>query len=210
MRAIVQSRYGPPAQVLRVAEAERPAIKDDQVLVRVRAASVHADIWHSVTGTPYSWRMMFGWRAPRHPVPGTDLAGVVESVGTRVTRFKPGEEVFGQTVRSFAIGNGGAFAEPLIAQTSGETSPGRSAEPSMYMSGRSSDKWTRISRTANERFRSCKRRGRLSNSSGHPPVLHPRRHTPASIQSIRCAAKPVNTHQPKTPCSILTRTSSTS
>jgi len=54
---------------------------------------------------------MLGWRSPRHPVPGTDLAGVVESVGTRVTRFKPGDEVFGETLRGFGLANGGAFAE---------------------------------------------------------------------------------------------------
>ena len=83
--------------------------------MRVRAASVHADIWHSVTGRPYSWRLMTGWWAPKRPVPGTDLAGVVESVGARVTRFKPGDEVFGLTVRGFGIGNGGAFAEYAAA-----------------------------------------------------------------------------------------------
>lgn len=111
MRAIVQNKYGPPSEVLRLAEIPRPAIAEDEVLVRVRAAAVHADLWHAVTGRPYSWRFMLGWRAPKHPVPGTDLAGVVESVGTRVTRFKPGDEVFGETLRSFGLGNGGAFAE---------------------------------------------------------------------------------------------------
>jgi len=111
MRAIVQDKYGPPSEVLRLAEIPRPAIAQDEVLVRVRAASVHADLWHAVTGRPYSWRFMLGWRSPRHPVPGTDLAGVVESVGTRVTRFKPGDEVFGETLRGFGLANGGAFAE---------------------------------------------------------------------------------------------------
>jgi NADPH:quinone reductase-like Zn-dependent oxidoreductase len=115
MRAIVQSQYGPTSEVLRVAEIERPTIADDQVLVRVRAACVHADLWHAVTGRPYSWRFMLGWRAPRRPVPGTDLAGVVESVGGRVTRFKPGDEVFGSTMRSFGLANGGAFAEYAAA-----------------------------------------------------------------------------------------------
>ncbi|MBZ5676902.1 MAG: NAD(P)-dependent alcohol dehydrogenase [Acidobacteriia bacterium] len=111
MRAIVQNKYGPPADVLRLAEIPRPAIAEDEVLVRVRAAAVHADLWHAVTGRPYSWRFMLGWRAPKRPVPGTDLAGVVESVGARVTRFKPGDEVFGETLRSFGLSNGGAFAE---------------------------------------------------------------------------------------------------
>jgi len=111
MRAIVQSKYGPPSEVLRLEEIPRPAIAVDEVLVRVRAASLDADLWHSVTGTPYYWRLMSGLRAPKRPVPGTDLAGVIESVGTRVTRFKPGDEVFGATVRGFQPGNGGAFAE---------------------------------------------------------------------------------------------------
>lgn len=115
MRAVVQTRYGPPAEVLRLGEVDRPTIKEDQVLVRVRAACVHADLWHSVTGTPYSWRPMLGWLAPRHPVPGTDLAGIVESAGGHVTRFKPGDEVFGGTMPGFAIGNRGAFAEYAAA-----------------------------------------------------------------------------------------------
>ncbi len=111
MRAIVQSKYGPPSEVLRVADIPQPAIAEDEVLVRVHAAAVHADLWHAVTGTPYSWRFMTGWRAPKRPVPGTDLAGVVESVGTRVTSFKPGDEVFGTTMRRFMLTNGAAFAE---------------------------------------------------------------------------------------------------
>ena len=95
MKAIVQDKYGPPGDVLTLREIDKPVAGDDEVLVRVRAAAVHADLWHSVTGRPYSWRLMTGWRAPKRPVPGTDLAGVVESVGARVTRFKPGDEVFG-------------------------------------------------------------------------------------------------------------------
>ena len=69
--------------------------------MRVRATSVHADVWHSVTGYPYSWRLMSGWRVPKHAVPGSDVASVVESVRTRVTRFLPGDEVFAQTMRGF-------------------------------------------------------------------------------------------------------------
>jgi len=115
MRAIVQDKYGPPSEVLRLAEIPRPAIAEDEVLVHVLAASVHADIWHSVTGRPYSWRLMTGWWPPKRPVPGTDIAGIVESVGARVTRFKQGDEVFGLTVRGFGIGNGGAFAEYAAA-----------------------------------------------------------------------------------------------
>ena len=111
MKAVIQSKYGPPEEVLSVGEVDKPAAGDSEVLVRVRAAAVHADLWHAVTGRPYSWRFMLGWRAPKRPVPGTDLAGVVESVGARVTRFKPGDEVFGETLHGFGLSNGGAFAE---------------------------------------------------------------------------------------------------
>jgi NADPH:quinone reductase-like Zn-dependent oxidoreductase len=115
MRAVVQSKYGPPAEVLRLADVPKPPFADDEVLVRVRAACVHADLWHSVTGKPYVWRLMMGWRAPKRPVPGTDLAGIVEAVGARVTRFKPGDEVFGASTRGLALGNWGAFAEIAAA-----------------------------------------------------------------------------------------------
>jgi len=111
MKAIVQDKYGSPGDVLTVQEIDKPAIAEDEVLVRVHAAAVHADLWHAVTGRPYSWRFMLGWRAPKRRVPGTDLAGVVESVGTKVSRFKPGDEVFGQALRSFGLSNAGAFAE---------------------------------------------------------------------------------------------------
>jgi NADPH:quinone reductase-like Zn-dependent oxidoreductase len=115
MKAIIQHKYGPTHEVLSLGEIDKPVPGDDEVLVRVRAAAVHADLWHAVTGRPYSWRFMLGWRAPKRPVPGTDLAGVVESVGPRVTRFKPGDEVFGETLRSFGLSNGGAFAEYAAA-----------------------------------------------------------------------------------------------
>jgi len=111
MKAVVQDSYGEPGQVLRVRDIPMPAVGDGHVLVRVRAASMHPDIWHAVTGLPYVFRLMwFGVRRPKFPVPGTDLAGVVESVGRAVTRFKAGDEVFGE---STAVGwtNGGAFAE---------------------------------------------------------------------------------------------------
>ena len=115
MKAIVQYKYGSPGDVLTLAEIAKPAIAEDEVLVRVRAAAVHADLWHAVTGRPYSWRLMLGWRAPKRPVPGTDLAGVVESVGARVSRFKAGDEVYGETLRSFGLSNRGAFAEYAAA-----------------------------------------------------------------------------------------------
>ena len=115
MKAIVQERYGSP-DVLELREIDRPNVEDDQVLVRVRAASVHADVWHAVHGVPYVLRIMgSGLRAPKHRVPGTDLAGHVESVGRNVTRFRPGDEVFGQTLTANLWRNGGAFAEYATA-----------------------------------------------------------------------------------------------
>jgi NADPH:quinone reductase-like Zn-dependent oxidoreductase len=111
MKAIVQDRYG-SADVLELREIDRPTARDDEVLVRVHAASVHADVWHAMKGVPYVLRAMgSGSRAPKHRVPGTDLAGVVESAGTNVTRFRPGDEVFGLSLSANLWRNGGAFAE---------------------------------------------------------------------------------------------------
>jgi NADPH:quinone reductase-like Zn-dependent oxidoreductase len=111
MKAIVQDRYGPP-DVLELRDIDQPLAADDEVLVRVRAASVHADVWHAMNGVPYVLRVMgSGLRAPKHRVPGTDLAGLVESVGTNVTRFRSGDEVFGQSLLANLWRNGGALAE---------------------------------------------------------------------------------------------------
>jgi NADPH:quinone reductase-like Zn-dependent oxidoreductase len=102
MQAIVQDRYG-SADVLRLAPIARPAIGDNDVLVRVRAASVHIGDWHVMTGLPYLLRVVgFGLRAPKARVRGIDLAGRVEAVGQSVTRFQAGDEVFGTCEGSFA------------------------------------------------------------------------------------------------------------
>jgi NADPH:quinone reductase-like Zn-dependent oxidoreductase len=112
MRAVVQTGYGKPSEVLEVRELDPPPVGDDEVLVRVRAASVHPDVWHVVTGLPRVLRMMgSGLRRPRDVVPGTDMAGQVESVGSRATRFRPGDEVFGETRLGMQWRNGGAYAE---------------------------------------------------------------------------------------------------
>jgi NADPH:quinone reductase-like Zn-dependent oxidoreductase len=126
MKAIVQDRYG-SADVLELREIDRPTAKDGDVLVRVRAASVHADVWHATRGVPYVLRIMgSGVRAPKHRVPGTDLAGVVESVGTNVTRFRPGDEVFGQSLLANLWRNGGALAEyAAVPQAMLEWKPAR-------------------------------------------------------------------------------------
>lgn len=112
MRAVIHIGYGQPEEVLTVQDIPVPEIEDEEVLVKVQAASVHADVWHAVTGMPYAYRIFgMGLFKPRSPVPGTDLSGVVESVGKAVKRFKPGDEVFGESHAGVSIKNGGAYAE---------------------------------------------------------------------------------------------------
>lgn len=95
MRAIVQDRYG-STDVLELRDIDKPAIADDEVLLRVHAAGVDRGVWHLMTGLAYPIRLAgYGVRAPKTPVPGSDVAGVVEAVGKDVTRFRPGDEVFG-------------------------------------------------------------------------------------------------------------------
>ena len=102
MKAIVQDTYG-GTEVLALREIEKPAIADDQVLVAVEAAGVDQGVWHLMSGLPYMVRIMgFGLRAPKLPVRGTEVAGRVEAVGSTVTRFRPGDEVFGVCEGSFA------------------------------------------------------------------------------------------------------------
>ncbi len=116
LQAVNQRAYGDPSDVLALEEIPVPAIADDEVLVRVQASSVHPDVWHVVTGQPRVLRLMgSGLRAPNVRVPGTDLAGVVEAVGSAVTRFQPGDAVFGETIRGQQWKNGGAWAEYAAA-----------------------------------------------------------------------------------------------
>lgn len=102
MKAIVQDRYGSP-DVLELREIDRPVMGDDDLLVRVHAAAVDPGVWHLMTGLPYLARVMgFGFRRPKVRVRGMDVAGRVEAVGGNVTRFKPGDEVFGTCDGAFA------------------------------------------------------------------------------------------------------------
>ncbi|MDI5939148.1 NAD(P)-dependent alcohol dehydrogenase [Micromonospora sp. DH15] len=94
MRAAVQHRYGPPS-VLTSSEVGRPLPGRNDVLVQVGAASVHPGDYFVMTGKPYVVRLVFGFRRPRHGIPGRDLAGVVAAVGKDVTALRPGDEVFG-------------------------------------------------------------------------------------------------------------------
>jgi NADPH:quinone reductase-like Zn-dependent oxidoreductase len=103
MKAIVQDKYGAPRDVLELREIDKPLIKDDEVLVRVHAAGVDRGVWHLITGLPYPIRLAgYGLRAPKTPVPGMDVAGIVEAIGDKVNRFQPGDEVFGIGKGSFA------------------------------------------------------------------------------------------------------------
>ena len=102
MRAIVQNTYG-TADVLRLARVTRPQIAADEVLVQVRAAGLDRGTWHLMSGQPYLLRVLgFGFRAPKNPVPGLDVAGTVVAVGSAVTGFSTGDEVFGISRGSFA------------------------------------------------------------------------------------------------------------
>src|SRR6059058_5221064 len=102
MKAVVYCNYGVPN--LKFQEIEKPTPADDQLLIKVRAASVNPLDWHFIEGTPYFMRAMgVGLRKPKDTRLGVDFAGTVEAVGKNVTKFKPGDEVFG--------GRTGAFAE---------------------------------------------------------------------------------------------------
>jgi NADPH:quinone reductase-like Zn-dependent oxidoreductase len=102
MKAIVQDEYGSP-DVLELRDIDIPEIADDEVLVHVHAAGVGRDVWHVMAGLPYPIRLAgYGLRAPKNPVIGSDVAGVVETVGKDVSRFQPGDEVFGIGKGSYA------------------------------------------------------------------------------------------------------------
>jgi NADPH:quinone reductase-like Zn-dependent oxidoreductase len=108
MKAVVYTDYGSP-EVLEIRDVKKPAPNDDQILIKVRAASVNPLDWHFMEGTPYIMRAMgVGLRKPKDPRLGVDMAGQVEAVGKNVTQFKPGDEVFG--------GKTGAFAEYVCAR----------------------------------------------------------------------------------------------
>ena len=101
MQAVVQDTYG-TASVLQSREIPRPVIGEGEVLVRVRAAGVNPADWAVMRGLPYVARPVYGMRRPKQPVRGMDVAGIVEAVGTGVTRFKAGDEVFGSSRGSYA------------------------------------------------------------------------------------------------------------
>src|SRR5271170_7271106 len=109
MKAAVYTRYGPP-DVIEITDIEKPVLKDNEVLIEVRAASINPLDWHFMRGTPYGVRIVAGLRKPKVTQLGVDVAGQVEAVGGNVTQFKPGDQVFGTCK--------GAFAEYACARES--------------------------------------------------------------------------------------------
>jgi NADPH:quinone reductase-like Zn-dependent oxidoreductase len=130
MKAVMARQYGSP-DVLRIEEVEPPLLGPDQVLVRVRAASVNAYDWHMLRGRPYLARLTDGFRRPKEPRVGLDAAGVVEAVGADVDWARPGDNAFGSRSGAFAelVGGGNfvrmpaglSFAEAASLPTAGTT-----------------------------------------------------------------------------------------
>ena len=110
VKAITYCDYG-TAEVLRLEGIEKPVPADDQILVRIAAAAINPLDWHYMRGSPYAMRLMSGLRRPKELRLGVDYSGTVEAVGRKVTRFKPGDAVFG--------GRTGALAEYVVARESG-------------------------------------------------------------------------------------------
>jgi NADPH:quinone reductase-like Zn-dependent oxidoreductase len=111
MKAVVRRCYGPP-DVLRLEDIEKPTPADNQVLIRIRAAAVNPFDWHYMRGKPYLMRIDAGFGTPKNPRLGVDYSGTIEAVGSNVSRFKPGDDVFG--------GKFGALAEYVTAAEDGQ------------------------------------------------------------------------------------------
>ena len=110
MKAIVYHRYGPP-DLLALEEVDKPTPKDDEILLKVHAVSVNDWDWGLLHGTPFANRLMSGLLKPKKKILGSDVAGRVEAVGKGVSRFRPGDEVFGDL-----SGHWGGFAEYVCAR----------------------------------------------------------------------------------------------
>ena len=111
MKAMIYTQYGSP-DVLQLKEIAKPTPKADEVLIKVEAAANNAADWHLLRGDPFLLRLAYGLRAPKKTILGADVAGRVEAVGSQVTQFKPGDEVFGDV----SGGGFGAFAEYVCAK----------------------------------------------------------------------------------------------
>ena len=104
MKAVTRSKYGGP-EILHLEEVEKPALKDNCILVKVLANSANPADWHIIRGKPFFARFSSGLFKPADKIPGADFSGVVEETGSNVTHFKAGDRVFGEILQ------GGAFAE---------------------------------------------------------------------------------------------------
>ncbi len=104
MKAFTKTTYGGP-EILRLEEVELPSLKEDHLLIKIIANSANPADWHIIRGKPYFARFTFGLFKPKDKIPGADFAGIVEKTGNKVTRFKVGDKVFGESLK------GGAFAE---------------------------------------------------------------------------------------------------
>ncbi|HXT72818.1 MAG TPA: NAD(P)-dependent alcohol dehydrogenase [Candidatus Angelobacter sp.] len=102
MKAAIYTKYGPPGDVVQIADVEKPVPKDNEALIKVRAASINPLDWRFMRGKPVLGRLLFGLRKPKITRLGVDVAGQVEAVGRNVTQFKPGDEVFGVCRGAFA------------------------------------------------------------------------------------------------------------
>lgn len=113
MRAMVYDRYGEPDEVLEMRQVPVPVVGDHEVLVRVQAVAVNPLDWHLHRGKPYLARLSQGMRRPKRSIPGNDVAGTVEAVGSAVTEFEIGDQVFGEST------DGGGFAEYVAVSEDG-------------------------------------------------------------------------------------------
>jgi NADPH:quinone reductase-like Zn-dependent oxidoreductase len=118
MQTVLQHSYGTPRDVLRLGQVQVPSPGSDDILIRVLATSVNTPDWATVAGVPSILRLSIGLRRPRHPVRGSDVAGVVAAIGPDVTDLRPGDEVFGSLWGSAAGTKAGAFAEYTVAPRS--------------------------------------------------------------------------------------------
>ena len=110
MQAVVYSTYGNP-EVLRLEEVESPEPKEDEVLIKVCAASINSWDWDMLTGKPYPYRLLSGIVKPKRKIIGCDVAGIITAIGGKVTKFNIGDAVFGD----LSGGNWGGFAEYACA-----------------------------------------------------------------------------------------------
>jgi NADPH:quinone reductase-like Zn-dependent oxidoreductase len=113
VKAAVNRRYGPP-DVVQIENVEKPSPKDNEVLIKVRAASVNPLDWHGMRGKPYVMRLLGGLRTPKRPRLGVDVAGQVEAVGRNVTRFNPGDDVFGACLGLWTFAEYACVPEPPL------------------------------------------------------------------------------------------------